>query len=61
MTIVETMAERKTAMLEQGEISLYRNSRRSRDIGRNLCEAIAAARVGRLDQTLCFLQSQWLL
>ena len=45
MTIVETMAERKTAMLEQGELFIALEE---------ISEVIAAARVGKLDKPCVF-------
>ena len=52
MTIVETMAERKTAMLEQGELFIALPG----GIGtlEEISEAVAAARVGKLDKPCVF-------
>ena len=52
MTIVETMAERKTAMLEQGELFIALPG----GLGtlEEISEAIAAARVGKLDKPCVF-------
>lgn len=53
MTIVETMAERKTAMLEQDELFIALPG--GLGILEEISEAIAAARVGKLNKPLCFL------
>lgn len=52
MTIVETMAERKTAMLEQGDLFIALPG----GLGtlEEISEAIAAARVGKLDKPCVF-------
>lgn len=52
MTIVETMAERKTAMLEQGDFFIALPG----GLGtlEEISEAIAAARVGKLDKPCVF-------
>ena len=52
MTIVETMAERKTAMLEQGDLFMALPG----GLGtlEEISEAIAAARVGKLDKPCVF-------
>lgn len=52
MTIVETMAERKTAMLEQGELFIALPG--GLGILEEISEAIAAARVGKLDKHCVF-------
>ena len=52
MTIVETMAERKTAMLEQGELFIALPG--GLGILEEISEVIAAARVGKLDKPCVF-------
>ena len=52
MTIVETMAERKTAMLEQDELFIALPG--GLGILEEISEAIAAARVGKLDKHCVF-------
>lgn len=52
MTIVETMAERKTAMLEQDELFIALPG--GLGILEEISEAIAAARVGKLDKPCVF-------
>ena len=52
MTIVETMAERKTAMLEQDELFIALPG--GLGILEEISEAIAAARVGKLNKPCVF-------
>ena len=52
MTIVETMAERKTAMLEQDELFIALPG--GLGILEEISEVIAAARVGKLDKPCVF-------